>query len=216
MASYCTPIDVAEILGISAWPDTGPVTEAVIDKWITRMEDRVDRAIGNSYKKQTASEEYQNYYAVENRADTGVPVYLDHDNLFDFDSTKGDKIEVWDGAAYTQLQTTGTEGRGEDYWFDLKKGVLFLRLGSRTKILGVRVTYRYGNYSVIPGDIQDATALLVAARVATLDGTAAVLQSEGRDVPPEERINLWQREANRTLNSQRGFKSIGALPGVLR
>ena len=216
MASYCTPTDVAEILGISAWPKTGAITEAVIDKWITRTEDRVDRAIGNSFKRQTAVDEYHDYYAVENRADTGVPVYLDHDNLFTFDTAKGDKIEVWNGSTYENLHSTGTEGRGSDYWFDLKKGILFLRLGRGSIVLGVRVTYRYGNFDNVPGDIQDATALLVAARVATLDGTVALLQSEGRDVPPEERINLWTREAKSTLASQRGFKSIGALPGVLR
>ena len=216
MATYCNAMDVAALLGISAWPDAGPVTESIIESWISRMEDVVDRKVGSSFKLQTSTDEYHDYPSSDYRADVGVPIYLDHDNLFTFDSTKGDKVEVWDGSSYEQLQTTGTQGRGNDYWFDLKKGVLYLRLGSRGLIVqGIRVTYRHGNYSAVPGDIVDATALLVAARVAILDGTVAILISEGKDVPPEERVRLWQKEANDTLASRRGFKSIGALPGAI-
>lgn len=213
MATYCTPMDVAAIIGISSWPDTGPVTAAVVDKWISNIEATVDRRVGQSFKRQVAADEYHDYITADYRADIGVPVYLEFDNLFDFDSTKGDKIEVWDGGSYEQLQTTGTEGRGDDFWFNLKKGILYLRLGGRgVKIQGIRVTYRHGNYEAIPGDIIDATSLLVAARVVILDGTVALLTSEGKDVPPPERVALWQREANETLTSRRGFKSVGALP----
>lgn len=215
MGKYCNSTDVAEIIGIGSWPPNGPVTAGVVEKWIARTEDRVDQSLGRSYKKTTITEEMHSFDAVNTRRNVGIPVYLNYDHLFDFDSASGDKVEIWDGNTWVQLHSTGTEGRGNDFWFDLVKGVLYLNI-RQTMVLGVRVTYRTGNYTTIPGYISDATALLVAARVVTLDGTAAILSSEGREVDPSEKVRLWTKEAQSILDSQRGFRSISTLAGGFR
>lgn len=213
MATYASSDDVANILGISNFPTSGaPVTTGVVNKWIDRYEDFVNSRTMDSWKKLTVTNELQDYIGVAYRRGLGVAIFLNQTDLFAFDSSEGDKIEVWDGNSWVDWITSGshTEGRENDYYVDLKRGVLWLKNGYSMIPQGVRITYRHGNKDV-PGDIADAVTLLVAARIMGMDGTHALLQEAGADVPPSEEISSWRKEAMETIRNYRGFRALGPI-----
>ena len=96
----------------------------------------------------------------------GTPIYLQHRNIYDFDTAEGDKIEIWSGASatYENILTN-------DQWYDMDYdyGRLYLRgfIFSILRQNRVRVTYRYGGEgfagdTTIPGDIEDCVIKMVA------------------------------------------------------
>jgi len=90
----------------------------------------------------------------------GTPVFLKHRECQDFDSSAGDKIEVWQGA-----DSSYTDVLQDSQWWDFEPvyGRLFFR-GYIFTILRknrVRVTYRYGS-ATVPLDVADSCIKLVA------------------------------------------------------
>lgn len=211
-ATYCSAVDVANILGLSGFPADGAVTSAYVEDLIAREEDYVDRITNEAYKS-TSVTEYSDFISRDYKINTGYPVYLGHANIFTLTSASGDKLEVWDGSTYEDLLVTGTEGRNADYWVDTTRGIVWIM--NRGYIMnipqGIRVTYRYGNVAAVPGDVRNATALRVAAQLILQDGTTALLQEGAEAVTPQDRANAFIARSDKILNGRRGFRAALAI-----
>ena len=157
--TYCTVEDVADFLRIPITATTTP-NKTQVEKIINRKEEELDRRIGHTFgrTKQVAKEIHD--LPLLYTYGWGTPVFLKHRECQDFDSSEGDKIEVWQGA-----DSSYTDVLQDSQWWDFEPvyGRLFFR-GYIFTILRknrVRVTYRYGS-ATVPLDVADACIKLVA------------------------------------------------------
>tara|TARA_Y100000590_G_scaffold68163_3_gene74224 strand:+ start:4283 stop:4906 length:624 start_codon:yes stop_codon:yes gene_type:complete len=157
--TYCTVEDVADFLRIPITATTTP-NKTQVEKIINRKEEELDRRIGHTFgrTKQVAKEIHD--LPLLYTYGWGTPVFLKHRECQDFDSSAGDKIEVWQGA-----DSSYTDVLQDSQWWDFEPvyGRLFFR-GYIFTILRknrVRVTYRYGS-ATVPLDVADACIKLVA------------------------------------------------------
>jgi len=157
--TYCTVEDVADFLRIPITATTTP-NKTQVEKIINRKEEELDRRIGHTFgrTKQVAKEIHD--LPLLYTYGWGTPVFLKHRECQDFDSSAGDKIEVWQGA-----DSSYTDVLQDSQWWDFEPvyGRLFFR-GYIFTILRknrVRVTYRYGS-ATVPLDVTDSCIKLVA------------------------------------------------------
>ena len=141
---------------------------------------------------------------------------LPHFHLQDIDSAQGDKIVVLEPRETNEI--TDNEGRDSgDYVVDTRKGVirpeidLFTAVG--TRIHGpiiedprIRVTYRYGLTNAttdndgdgvsdtVPGDVREAVAMLVAAKLIETDQYGELLPANTGDSPDIPQASKRLRE----------------------
>ena len=162
--TYCSVEDVADYLRIPITSTTVP-NKAQIEKIIKRKEDELDRRIGHAWRSKKITGERHSLPLLYVFG-WGTPLYLQHRNIYDFDASEGDKIEVWEGAdaSYDDIL-------GNDQWYDMdyEYGRLYLRgfIFSILRQNRVRVTYRYGGENFagdteIPGDVEDCVIKMVA------------------------------------------------------
>jgi hypothetical protein len=153
---------------------------------------------------------------------------LPHNHIRTPDANEGDVVEVLNPRSADDV--TGSDGREDgNYVVDERKGVirpevnLFVPSGSGTArgrdIEGgrLRVTYRYGMepnptdepdltapYQLstsVPGDIQDAVALLTAARLVGSDQYGELVPNQSGDEPSlAEAVSSWKSEARSTID----------------
>ena len=157
--TYCSVADVSDFLRVPITATTTP-NKKQVEKIIKRKEEELDRRIGHTFgRSKTVKNEVHDLPLLYTYG-WGTPIFLKHRNCRDFDSSEGDKIEVWEGAGsnYTDIVN-------DSQWHDFEPvyGKLFLRGYIFTIIRKhrVRVTYRYGDEDV-PLDIQDACIKLTA------------------------------------------------------
>jgi len=157
--TYCTVEDVADFLRIPITATTTP-NKTQVEKIINRKEEELDRRIGHTFgrTKQVAKEIHD--LPLLYTYGWGTPVFLKHRECQDFDTSAGDKIEVWQGA-----DSSYTDVLQDSQWWDFEPvyGRLFFR-GYIFTILRknrVRVTYRYGS-ATVPLDVEDSCIKLVA------------------------------------------------------
>ena len=157
--TYCTVEDVADFLRIPITATTTP-NKTQVEKIINRKEEELDRRIGHTFgrTKQVAKEIHD--LPLLYTYGWGTPVFLKHRECQDFDTSAGDKIEVWQGA-----DSSYTDVLQDSQWWDFEPvyGRLFFR-GYIFTILRknrVRVTYRYGS-ATVPLDVEDSCIKLTA------------------------------------------------------
>ena len=157
--TYCSVEDVADFLRIPISATTTP-NKTQVEKIINRKEEELDRRIGHTFgrTKQVAKEIHD--LPLLYTYGWGTPVFLKHRECQDFDTSAGDKIEVWQGA-----DSSYTDVLQDSQWWDFEPvyGRLFFR-GYIFTILRknrVRVTYRYGS-ATVPLDIEDSCVKLTA------------------------------------------------------
>ena len=175
---YCEPKDVARYFrtledsdGFAF--DTNPSEEEVKD-FIVENSARIDKETGHAWRERKVEEEYHDleglyYYWA------GTPIHLQKREVrTPMDSSKGDKVEVFDGNEWEEWvgSSTYTEGRGDngDYWVQETEGTLHIYRRSLwfEKYRGLRISYRYGA-EVVPKDVQMACAKLTAADLIRTD-----------------------------------------------
>lgn len=213
MPTYCTADDVLAQLGIPAWPQDGALTQEIVEGWIDDMEDHVDRLSRDSWRSTRVSDEYYDVNARGFERGAGVPVFINHMNLFPLTTLGSDKLEVWDGGQYVDwvADSSRVESRAGDYWFDYAKGVLYLRSSLWVdRPVSIRLTYRYGNKPV-PGDVREATRLFVASKVLEVDDTLGnlVLGVDG-SLTPADKVSLWRKQAVSILSGMASWRAISA------
>jgi len=188
--------------------DTRPtITE--VATLIQRKEDEIDYVTGHAWRMRystsvkgtdTASPKFE-YYDVPNVYDysAGIPIRLNHRSVYNFSAASGDALQCWDGETYVDYLTDKTEGRGHDWWLDNDKGIIYIYDTSKYGLpQAVRVKYRYGETS-IPGDIEEATMLLVAADLAMSDDRSYLFPKGGDSVVLSEKVQNWKKRAEEEI-----------------
>ena len=162
--TYCTTYDVADFLRIPITANTTP-NKAQVEKIINRKEAEVDRRTGHAWRSTKVTREVHDLPLLYTFG-WGTPIFLQHRNIYELDASKGDKIEIWQGASATWENILGNE-----QWYDIEYeyGRLFLRgfIFSILRKNRCRVTYRYGGEefagdSTVPDDIKDAVIKLTS------------------------------------------------------
>ena len=165
MASVAGYLTVAELIARLGWMNgnslitisgtTIPNTDTVED-YISEAEEEIERFTRRNWRTAylTITEEYHSWdYHNQRFTQRGIYygiiiIELAYQNVIQFDTAEGDKIEVWDGSSWVDLVADYTAGealRDEDYFLDKKTGRLYIH--SNFPNYGkdnIKITYRYG------------------------------------------------------------------------
>jgi len=196
---YCTADDVARLLQTEPFSASTTPTTTQVENIINRKEDRIDQKLMHGWREKTVTDLFLDttFIEIRNGARFDVPNY----SLKTLSSGSGDKLEVWDGTNYIDFLTDKTEGRDNDYWVDLNKGIIWIRVNVRVATRKpIRVTYRFGE-TVVTGDIEDLCVNMAAIDILNMyqrnirmvdDGGSAAPTSDSRIANMKEEIkDLW-------------------------
>lgn len=213
---YCDPSDVARYFrtledsdGFSF--DTNPSDEQV-KEFILEASARIDRETGHAWRERKVENEYHDldapyYYWA------GRPLQLVKREIrTPMDSSKGDKLEVYDGNEWDDWVTNSTrqEGRDEEYWINSTDGVLHIyRRGWWNRYKAIRVSYRYGGEE-IPKDIQQAAALFTAAALIETDVYGDLLPAGADGPSADATAERLEERAQKMLDRRREVRQIGS------
>jgi hypothetical protein len=231
--TYCTPQDVARLLGHGSNPndlfyaddpssgdDTMP-TDTDIEGVILDVEEEIDRLTHSAWRPRQVINEYHNlddYW----KYNIGQPVTLNHQFILPLDQTKGDSIQVWlyAGSTYTEFLGVYNEARGSDFWIDYEQGILYFH--SRRPIRrdkAVKVTYRYqysgdniynndgsaasGGVTYIPRDIKRAAVYLAASWFVTQNDTTMFIIDGTDRFKLIDKSKAWEERAYQILENHK-------------
>jgi hypothetical protein len=207
---YCTVTDIADWLRISVNANSDPSTN-MIKNYIMDNEDRIDRLTGHTWMddKQVREE-----FSVNKLYDwgRGMPLFPKKRNLKPFDSTKGDKFELWDGENWSDNTPSQHDNDGIIYFQEIK-GVIYLRgyLFTILRANRFRVTYRYGGDNeeriseteTIPRDIQKCCKLMTCLDILASDFTMSQIAYGGEgNINKDKVMDRWQKEIDNILWSR--------------
>ena len=139
----------------------------------------------------------------------GTPIFLQHRNLYDFDLSEGDKIEIWQGSSSTWENILGNSS-----WYDAnyERGIVHLRgfIFSIMRKNRVRVTYRYGGEeyggdTTIPGDIEDCVVKMTAMELVNTSLRMDRLPMGGTGIDLQAVKTSWQEsiEIEKCIDNRR-------------
>jgi len=205
---YCTSDNVAAFLQLKPFSaDTKPTKEQVEDI-INMGEDEIDIETNHAWREKTITEEYVDFSTPRYTWGAGRPIFLQHRHLRDFDTDEGDKIEVWQGGEYVDYVSTKTEGRGNDYWLNNSKGILYIYKWYSLYPDEMRLTYRYGE-TTVPADIKKC-AVLKAARLILMneDYSKIMVDGETNDMHYTVRVNIWNKDINRIIRRRTEIRPL--------
>ena len=213
IVTYCTVDDVRRIIQSSVkFADDDKPSSEDIRKMITSAENEINRRTRHAWKSVTVTNEYHDYPVPVSTSHIrdGMPIKLDHRAVTQFTSGT-DKIEIWDGSAWTDWVATKVEGRSGDFWVDYTNGVIYLRhLTYYFQRKAIRVTYRYGE-AAVPEAVRDATAFLVAADVIMNDDSVQLLNetgSNGFQMTIDMKAKAFENRAERKLREFMEFFAV--------
>ena len=203
--TYCSVEDVADLLRIPITATTIP-NKAQIEKIINRKEDEFDRRTGHAWRLKTKTKELHDLPLLYTFG-WGTPIFLQHRNIYDLDTSQGDKIEIWQGASATWENIVSNE-----QWYDAnyERGTIHLRgfIFSILRKNRVRVTYRYGgeNYAgdtTIPYDVEDCVVKMAALDV--LNGSLRMdrLPIGGSGIDLESIKKDWRGDIEKCIENRR-------------
>lgn len=203
--TYCSVEDVADLLRIPITATTIP-NKAQIEKIINRKEDEFDRRTGHAWRLKTKTKELHDLPLLYTFG-WGTPIFLQHRNIYDLDTSQGDKIEIWQGASATWENIVSNE-----QWYDAnyERGTIHLRgfIFSILRKNRVRVTYRYGgeNYAgdtTIPYDVEDCVVKMAALDV--LNGSLRMdrLPIGGSGIDLESIKKDWRSDIEKCIENRR-------------
>ena len=203
--TYCSVEDVADLLRIPITATTIP-NKAQIEKIINRKEDEFDRRTGHAWRAKTKTKELHDLPLLYTFG-WGTPIFLQHRNIYELDTSQGDKIEIWQGASATWENIVTNE-----QWYDAnyERGTIHLRgfIFSILRKNRVRVTYRYGgeNYAgdtTIPYDVEDCVVKMAAIDV--LNGSLRMdrLPIGGSGVDLESIKKDWRSDIEKCIENRR-------------
>ena len=205
--TYCAAADVARLLNKETnyfTANTVPSTDSV-NAFIMEAEEVVDKDTQSAWRTRKVTNEY---HTIERNQEyeyqTGYRIKLVQKYLKPLTTAQGDKLEVWNGSEYEDFLVTKTEGRGKDFWLDYERGVLFIRgFIFRTRESQFRITYRYGQ-TVVPKNIQQATALRVAIMLLVNEDNSFILNETGetRNMQYDQRVAKYEQQYKRIVFGQ--------------
>lgn len=191
----------------STIPDLHTVME-----WIFEAEDDIDNTTKHSWRETGVVDEM---HTIDHLTQTGGlwsrgrAVTLKHRMIKTLDTTKGDKIEVWDGSTWIDFVANRVEGRANDYWMDYTNGILVINsLFDYSYARGVRATYRYGE-SNVPKDLQRVATWMVAeAYYLNEDMNASLPGGEASNLKYSEKMEIIKKKIESKLEQ---YKEISVV-----
>jgi len=210
--AYCTVQDVEDVLQVNQrFTEDTTVTKGAVEKLTQRYSDHVDDLTGSTWQSNRVTDEIHRIDEdTVYHVNAGVKIYMRNSNVKDFDASKNDELGVWDGNGFENWASTRTEGRGEDYYVDYNKGIIYIRKWFYTSREAVfQLTYRYGKDNP-PGGVTQATANFVAAHLLlNEDGGYFVTDTgDGLQADMEARANNLREEAKRMLVPHRSIYAV--------
>ena len=202
--TYCTTYDIADFLRIPITANTTP-NKAQIEKVIIRKEDEIDRRMGHAWRSRKVTREVHDLPLVYTFG-WGTPLFLQHRNIYELDTTEGDKIEIWEGSS-----SAWRDILGDSQWYDIEYeyGRLFLRgfIFSILRKNRCRVTYRYGGEEyagdpTVPSDIKDAVIKMAAIDILNTSFRMDELPTGGIANLSESK-KIWQEDIDRCVDNRR-------------
>ena len=208
--SYCTVSNIADWIRIAINPNTDP-NASMVENNIMDNEDRIDRLTGHTWlENKQVSEEF----SVNKLYDwgRGMPLFPRKRNLKDFDNTKGDKFEIWDGGQWSD-QTPIGQGDDQLIYFQEIKGIIYLRgyLFTILRTNRFRITYRYGGDNegikdvteLIPRDIKKACRLMTCLDILGTDFQMSQIAYGGEgNIDKNKVMDRWQKEIDQIIWSR--------------
>ena len=203
--TYCTVGDVSDFLRVPITSTTSP-NKAQVEKIIKRKEAELDRRTGHAWRSKTITRELHDLPLLYTFG-WGTPLFLAHRNIYEFDVSSGDKIEIWQGASATWENILGNS-----QWYDVnyERGTVHLRgfIFSFLRKNRVRVTYRYGGEgyagdSTIPLDIEDAIVKLTAIELVNTSLRMDRLPMGGTGVDLQAVKARWAEDVEKCIDNRR-------------
>lgn len=198
---YCTVKNISDWLRIDINANTVPNTK-MVKEVILMQEDEIDRKTGHTWRSE---KQYRTQvFDVSVIYDFGRGMYLPlrHRNIKSWDSSKGDKFEIWTGQGWEEMVITPDTGSVN---IDQVKGVLHVR-GYIYTILRrsrFRLTYRYGGDQegeTIPRDIRKCAILMTCIDLLTSDFKMSQITYGGEgNISKEKLIEKWEAKAKEII-----------------
>lgn len=218
--TYTTVKKVEALLQIGPLSDSTRPTIQQVMELINRVEDEIDTRTGHAWRLRYSGTssgfeteaEYEYYdIALPCEYQVGIPIYLKHRKIRKFDASEGDAIEFWNGSEWEDWLTTKTEGRGNDWWCDYDRGILYLRaylFGD--KPVGLRVKYRYGD-DFVDKTIEDIATKMVVVNILMGEDRSVLLPEGTSNIPVLEKVNIWKQEVEEKLQHFKEFQVMGSV-----
>lgn len=209
---YCTVSDVADWLRIDINENTDP-NISMVENFIFVAQDILDRRTAHSWRseKQKRNEVHD---VPDNLWDygQGIPVFLQHRGIkTPFDSTLGDKFEIWDGNDYIEQDIAANDNF---IHFEKTSGTYYIRgfFFTILKKKRFRITYRYGSdqeNEIVPRDIKRASILLAAIDIISTDFQMSQIPYGGEGtISKRETIQNWKEMVNEIIDDHSEFITI--------
>lgn len=202
--TYCTPEDVALVIGIDGFSGNTNPTRTQVEAIINLVEDEIDSYTGHAWREKQSNLEYYEIGRLGWRHPIwtwmGYPIYLGHRKIrVPFDKAKGDVFEVFEGGQWIDW----LDGTHDDsYWVDEERGIVYIKAG----IWGyrwrwARIKYRYGD-STVPDAIRRACALLAAAHILESQDRWFLIPEGGTgSISADKKVQLWRQSAYQILDN---------------
>jgi|TARA_R110002020_G_scaffold441981_2_gene653122 hypothetical protein len=203
--TYCTVGDISDFLRVPITSTTSP-NKAQVEKIIKRKEAELDRRTGHAWRSKTITKELHDLPLLYTFG-WGTPIFLQHRNIYEFDVSAGDKIEIWQGASANWENILGNA-----QWYDVnyERGTVHLRgfIFSILRKNRVRITYRYGGEgyagdTVIPLDIEDAIVKLTAIELVNTSLRMDRLPMGGTGVDLQAVKARWAEDVEKCIDNRR-------------
>lgn len=195
-------------------------TKTEVERRIRAASNWIDEFTGHAWRERTVENEYKSLRTMMGGASNyywraGTPIKLMKRSVrTPLDSSKGDKIEFWEGGSWTDwVSDSGyTEGRENDYWVDESTGTLYVyrRHIFFQRHKEVRVTYRYGK-DTIPQAIRDVCARRTAAHY--LETQQFRVTTPGNEQAPDSAslAEKWRETCKEDLRPYEEVRTIGTM-----
>lgn len=211
MVTYCTAANVASFIQVATFDGSSKPTLTEVNDLIEMNEDHIDKKTMNAWRSITVTDEYH-HIGEKGRAyrrHDGFEIFLDNRNITAMSLGAGDSLKVWNGNTDEEWLDNKVEGRNRDFWFVLVRGILFIKQHAVTlpKFFAVRITYRFGE-PVVDKDIKKACILLTAVDLAESDDRSILFPEGTSNVPLPNKIDLWKKEAEEIISTNREIKVL--------
>jgi hypothetical protein len=202
--TYCTVGDVSDFLRVPITSTSTP-NKKQVEKIIKRKEDELDRRMGHAWRSKKITRELHDLPLLYTFG-WGTPIFLAHRNIYEFDASAGDKIEIWQGSS-----AVWEDILGEGQWYDAnyERGTVHLRgfIFSILRKNRVRVTYRYGGEgfagdSTIPYDIEDAVVKMTSIEILNTSFRMDELPTGGMTNISESK-KKWAEDIEKIIENRR-------------
>lgn len=203
---YCQVKDIADWLRININANTDPNTE-MVKNYIMMNEDHIDRETGHTwltdklYTTDTFGVSDVYHYG------HGMYIALKHRNVKEWDPTKGDKFEIWNGIEWVEqaIDTPLDTPTSSFINFEPTKGAFYIRGYIYTILTNnrFRLTYRYGGNKegeTVPRDIKKACMLLTAMDILSTDFKMSQIAYGGEgNIDKKNVMDKWQKDVDKII-----------------